>query len=61
MKTYGRSELLRNKEVLHLHMMCGEIIRKQKNGFMGQTWTFGEGAATKAWRAVLSGVFPMAN
>lgn len=29
---------------------------------MGQTWTFGEGAATKAWRAVLSGgVFPMAN
>lgn len=24
---------------------------------MGQTWKFGEGAATKAWRAVLSGGF----
>lgn len=24
---------------------------------MGQTWKFGVGAATKAWRAVLSGRF----
>lgn len=30
-------------------------IKENKNKFKGQTWDFGEGAATKAWRAVLSG------